>query len=76
MAKTTKCNILPIGIIGTDKPTKIPFTGKIIVRIGKVIELSDNSDEMFDKWIASIEELTGFKYVPETTEEQEKIVKD
>lgn len=65
LAKATKCNILPIGIIGTDNPKKIPFTGKIIVRIGPIIELSDNNDEMFDKWIASIQELTGFKYIPE-----------
>lgn len=69
LAKATKCNILPIGIMGTDKPKKIPFTGKIIVRIGKVIELSDNQDEMLDKWIKSIEELTGLKYSPETAEE-------
>lgn len=68
LAKATKCNILPIGIVGTDKPTKIPFTGKIIVRIGKIIELSDNSEEMFDKWIESIQELTGFKYVPSKEE--------
>lgn len=68
LAKATKCNILPIGIIGTDKPTRIPFTGKIIVRIGPVIELSDNTDEMFNKWIQSIQDLTGFKYVPETPE--------
>lgn len=65
LAKTTKCNILPIGIIGTDNPKKIPFTGKIIVRIGKIIPLSNNSDEMFNQWIESIQELTGFKYVPE-----------
>lgn len=68
LAKATKCNILPIGIIGTDNPKKIPFTGKIIVRIGKVIELSDDTDEMFDKWIESIQELTGFKYVPPIAE--------
>lgn len=68
LAKTTKSNILPIGIIGTDNPKKIPFTGKIIVKIGPVIELSDNQDEMFDKWIESIQELTGFKYVPPEVE--------
>lgn len=69
LAKATKCNILPIGITGTDKPKKIPFTGKIIVKIGKVIELSDNSEEMFNKWIESMQDLTGFKYLPEATEE-------
>lgn len=67
LAKATKCNILPIGIVGTDKPTRIPFTGKIIVKIGKVIELTDDTDEMFNKWIEAIQDLTGFKYVPEET---------
>ncbi|MFA7658353.1 MAG: lysophospholipid acyltransferase family protein [Candidatus Gastranaerophilaceae bacterium] len=65
LAKATKCSILPIGIIGTDHPKKIPFTGKIIVKIGPIIELSDNPDETFNKWITSIQNLTGFKYVPE-----------
>lgn len=65
LARATKCNILPIGIIGTDKPKKIPFTGKIIVKIGPIIELSDNTEEMFNKWIESIQQLTGFTYIPE-----------
>lgn len=68
LAKATKCNMLPIGIIGTDNPKRIPLTGKVIVRIGKVIPLTDNADEMFDKWIESVQELTGFKYVPEASE--------
>lgn len=70
LAKATKCNILPIGIIGTDKPKKIPFTGKIIVRIGKIIELKDDTDKMFDEWIDSVQNLTGFKYVPEGAREE------
>lgn len=74
LAKATKCDILPIGIIGTDNPKKIPFTGKIIVRIGPIIKLTDNSDEMFDKWITAIQELTGFKYVPETIESQDTLI--
>lgn len=65
LAKTTKCNILPIGIVGTDKPKIMPFTGKIIVKIGKLIEYSDSQDEILEKWTESIQELTGFKYVPE-----------
>lgn len=70
LAKATKCNILPIGIVGTDKPKIMPFTGKIIVKIGKLIEYSDNQDEMLNKWTASIQELTGFKYVPNILSEQ------
>ncbi|MCQ2788919.1 MAG: 1-acyl-sn-glycerol-3-phosphate acyltransferase [bacterium] len=68
LAKATKCNILPMGIFGTDKKAKIPFTGKIVVKIGKMIEFTDNQDEMFDKWIASMQELTGFKYEPQEEE--------
>src|SRR5574344_1341591 len=51
LAKATKCDILPIGITGTDKPKKWPFTGKIIVNIGPIIKLSNNQDEMVEQWI-------------------------
>lgn len=64
-AKSTKCNILPVGILGTDKPKKIPFTGKIIVKIGKIIENNGDVDKMFNEWITSIQELTGFEYAPQ-----------
>ncbi len=64
LAKTTKCGILPIGITGTQEVHRWPFTGKIIVRIGKVIPCSNDVNEMVDKWGKSIEELTGFKYIP------------
>lgn len=67
LAKATGCDILPIGIIGTDNPKKMLFTGKIIVKIGPLIKLSENTDEMFNCWIKSIQELTGFTYVPEET---------
>lgn len=65
IAKATKCNILPIGIIGTDKPKLMPFTGKIIVKIGKIIECTDSQEQMIEKWTESIQELTGFKYIPQ-----------
>ena len=64
IAKINKCGILPMGITGTEVARRIPFSGKIIVRIGKVIPYSDNIDEMIEKWGKSIEELTGFKYIP------------
>lgn len=64
LAKATKCNILPVGITGTDNRKITPFAGKIIVKIGPIIKLSDNQDEMFNNWIESIQNLTGFKYVP------------
>ena len=64
LAKSTKCGILPIGIIGTEEVKRLPFSGKIIVRIGELIPCSDNVDEMVDKWGKSVEELTGLKYIP------------
>lgn len=62
LAKTTKCGILPIGIIGTQDAKRIPFSGKIVVKIGKIIPYSDNVEDMVKNWIEEIQRLTGFKY--------------
>lgn len=62
LAKSTKCGILPIGIVGSQEVKRIPFTGKIIIRIGEIIPYSDNVEEMVAKWTQAIQELTGFKY--------------
>lgn len=69
IAKSTKCGILPIGINGTEETKRIPFTGKIVVKIGELIPYSDNIDEMVDNWGKAVEQLTGFKYVPEIEHE-------
>ena len=63
LAKTTKTDILPIAIIGADKKTKIPFGGKVILKIGKSIPVSNDINEMVDKWGQAISELTGFEYI-------------
>jgi 1-acyl-sn-glycerol-3-phosphate acyltransferase len=62
LAKTTKCGILPIGIIGTQDAKRIPFSGKIVVKIGEIIPYSDNVEDMVKNWIEEIQRLTGFKY--------------
>ena len=62
IAKTTKCDVLPIGITGTEVAKRIPFSGKIIVKIGEVIPYTDDIDKMISTWGESIEKLTGFKY--------------
>ena len=71
LAKSTKCGILPIGINGTQEVKRWPFTGKIIVRIGKVIPYNDDIMKMVNEWEKSIEELTGFKYID--TKEKVKV---
>ena len=63
LAKLTKCDILPVGIIGTNEVKRWPFTGKIIVKIGKIIPYDKNTELVKDNWIEQIQELTGFKYV-------------
>lgn len=65
LAKTTKCGIIPVGIIGTEEAKYLPFSGKIVIKIGEMIPYSDNVEEMVEKWIESIQKLTGFKYVSE-----------
>ena len=62
LAKSTKCGILPIGITGTQEVKRFPFTGKIVVKIGKLIPYSDDVNTMVDQWGYAIQELTGFKY--------------
>ena len=62
LAKSTKCGILPIGLVGTEKAKYMPFSGKIIIKIGEIIPYSENVEEMVEKWIESIQELTGFQY--------------
>ena len=62
LAKQTKCGILPIGFVGTQESRFRPFSGKIIIKIGELIPYSDNVEEMVEKWIQSIQELTGFEY--------------
>ncbi len=67
LARLTKCDILPVGIIGSHEIRKKPFSGKIIINIGKIIPYNKYLDIVKDKWIEEIQELTGFKYVPDKT---------
>ena len=71
LAKLTKCNILPVGIVGTDEVKRLPFSGQITVKIGKPISYNEDTDDIISKWISSVEDLTGFKHNPiETKDEQ------
>lgn len=65
LARITKCVVIPVGITGSEKATHIPFSGKIVVKIGKPIPYDKNPDVVVQKWIEQIQELTGFKYIDE-----------
>lgn len=62
LAKITECDVLPIGITGTEHAKHLPFSGKVVVKIGKPIPFDENPDVVMTKWIEAIQELTGFKY--------------
>lgn len=58
LARATKCDILPVAIIGADEVSRKPFKSKMTVKIGKFIPYSDNIDEMVSLWTNAIENLT------------------
>ena len=66
LAKLTKCNILPVGLIGSEQVKRWPLTGKIIVNIGEIIPYDKNPEVVRLKWIEEIQKLTGFKYIDDT----------
>lgn len=66
LAKITECAVLPVGITGTEHAKHLPFSGKVVVKIGKPIPFDENPDVVMSKWIEAIQELTGFKYLEST----------
>ena len=71
LAKATKTKILPVGI-DFRRPV-CPFFGKLVVKIGPLIEVPENPEELLDKWGQAISELTGFEYSPKTESETENM---
>lgn len=67
LAKMTNSEILPLGIIGSDK-----FPGKLIVKIGKPIPAPSSAEEAMEKWGVAISELTGKPYEREPAIEEKK----
>lgn len=61
LARLTKCNILPVGITGSHEAKYKPFSGKIIVNIGKIIPYEKDTEIVRQKWLSQIQELTGFE---------------
>ena len=76
LARLTKCDILPVSIIGSDKPKKLPFTGKIVVTIGKIIPFDKDTEKVKAEWIKQIKEMTGFEYVEDEKENEKVAIKE
>lgn len=65
-AKTLKCDIIPIGIIGAAKEKRKAFKSKMKIKIGEPIKYTDNVEEMIKLWSSKIVELIeGNKNEPE-----------
>lgn len=58
MAKTLKCDILPVSITGALKKDRKPFGSKIEIRIGKPIPYNDDTKEMIKVWSDKIIKLS------------------
>jgi 1-acyl-sn-glycerol-3-phosphate acyltransferase len=60
LAKLTKTDILPVGIIMKDFIiAKRPFEGDMTVKIGKIISYEKEVDEIMEEWKAQICDLAG-----------------
>ena len=70
LARLTKCDILPIGITGSHEIKKKPFSGKIVINIGKIIPYDRDLEIVKNKWLEEIQKLTGFKYVAIESEKE------
>ena len=63
LAKTSKCDILPVSIIGADKKSKGFRHGKITIKVGDFIPYGE-TEETMQKWCEAISELSGLEYQP------------
>ena len=59
LAKLTKTDILPVGIIGADKTARYPLQGDITVKVGTPISYEKEVDEIMKEWKAQICDLAG-----------------
>ena len=61
LAKSLKCPILPVGIIGASKQDRHTRGVKMYFNIGKPIPYSNDTENMVKIWTSEIEELTNLE---------------
>lgn len=59
LAKTLKCDILPVGIVGAIKKDRKPFESHIQINIGKPIPYMEDTHEMIHIWKEKMAQLTA-----------------
>ena len=56
-AKTLKCDILPIAILGASKEKRKLFRSNMKIKIGEPIKYTNNVEEMISLWSKKVMEL-------------------
>ena len=57
LAKSLKCDILPVGISGSKKDERGHFKNKLTINIGKPIPYNENIDLMLSDWVDAVNNL-------------------
>ena len=73
LARAAKADVLPITITGTEKFSKIPFGGKIVIKIGKPFPASKDLAETMENWCNAVVELDGFEITQSAKAEIQRI---
>jgi len=63
LAKTSKCDILPVSITGADKKSNGFHQGKIVIKVGELIPYGE-TEETIQKWCEAVSNLSGLEYKP------------
>ena len=64
LAKASKCDILPISIVGAEVKSKGFRQGTIKIKVGDLIQYGE-PNETINKWCEAISKLSGLEYKPE-----------
>ena len=59
LAKSLKCDILPIGIAGAMKNERGKFRNKMTINIGEPIPYNENISQMMETWVKRVNELVA-----------------
>lgn len=71
LARATKANILPVSISGAAGFSKIPFSKKLTIRIGKPIPYQKDLADTMQNWCEAIEALGDYKFTDEAKQKIE-----
>ncbi|MBQ2645721.1 1-acyl-sn-glycerol-3-phosphate acyltransferase, partial [bacterium] len=64
LAKASKCDIMPVSIVGMEKKSKWFKQGNLTIKVGDLIPCED-AETTIHKWCETISQLSGLEYQPE-----------